>query len=129
MASMTLEEYITSYIKLRDKRDAVKLEQKKVLKQYKDALDMIAGELHKHLRTNNLQRIATDQGTAFIKTTRSATVADMSLFRAEVISNSNFDLADFRANVNAVEAYLEANKTLPSGVNFSKLEEVGVQRS
>lgn len=125
---MTFEEMITNYIALRDKKEAIETEFKKTKKKYTDAMATIAEYLQGYMRSNNLQNIASKDGTAFIKTTRSATVGDKSAFREYVIESKNFDLADFRANVEAVQDFMKENNQLPPGVNFSTAEEVGVQR-
>lgn len=126
---MTLDDLITNYLKLRDRRDHMKKVHAAVIKQYDDAMELIGAQLKAHLQTQGLQRTATTGGTAFLKTTTSATVGDKSAFRDFVIANGNYDLIDFRANKTGVEAYLEANKALPPGVNYSSFEDVGVQRS
>lgn len=128
---MTLEEMITGYIQLRDKKEAIAKQQAAVIKQYKDAMDLIGAQLKAHLQSNNLQNIATDGGTAFLKTVRSATVADKQAFREHVIANGEFDLADFRPNKEAVEDW--ANDPThggnpPPGVKLEAFLDVGVQR-
>lgn len=120
---------IDSYIKLRDKKEAIKKQQDEVLKQYSDAMEQIEDFLRGLLKRQQISSISCDAGTAFLRRKRSATVADMGSFREFIISNENFDLADFRANVEAVEGYLgEHEGQLPPGVNFSTFEAVSVQR-
>jgi hypothetical protein len=126
---MTLEEMITKYMALRDKRNAIKKSITDKVKEYDDAMEALAGMLKHHMQANNLQSIATTAGTAFFKRVTSATVADKSLFREYVIANGDFDMADFRPSKEAVEAYIEENKgNLPPGINFSVMQEVGVQK-
>jgi hypothetical protein len=120
---------ISGYIALRDKKNALKKEHIAVLKPYNEALEKIEDVLRGHLQANQLQSISGKDGTAFLKRTRSATVADASLFRGHVIANEDFDLADFRANPEAVESYVEDHKGgVPPGVNFSTSIDVFVQR-
>lgn len=129
--AMTLGKMIEGYIALRDKKKEIADQQKKVLKQYSDAMDVIENFLQAHMQQQNVQNIATDEGTAFIKVKRSATVADKSAFREYVISTANFDMADFSARVEAVEDFVNdpANKgSLPPGVNFTTYQSVGIQR-
>lgn len=126
---MTLEELITKYMALRDKRNAIKKTITDQIKEYDEAMEAIAGVLKAHLQKNNLQSIATTAGTAFFKRVTSATVADKSAFREYVIANGDFDMADFRPSKEAVEAYIEAhNGNLPPGINWSTMQEVGVQK-
>jgi hypothetical protein len=124
-----LDYYVDSYLKVRAARDAYRKEVKEKEAEYKQALDMIGDVLRGHLQGNGLQNIATSNGTAFLKTTRSATVGDMSAFREYVIASGSYELADFRANVDAVQGFMEDNGgKLPAGVNFQTFIDVGVQK-
>src|SRR5262245_63476155 len=88
-----LEKMIDSYIKLRDKKEEVQERHKSELKQYTDAMVELEGYLRGHLKSQKLNSISCDAGTAFIQRQRSATIADTAVFREFVIANSNFDLA------------------------------------
>jgi len=120
---------IDSFIKLRDKKEELIEKHKAELKQYNDAMVELEGYLRGHLKSQKLNSISCGAGTAFIQRTRSATVADTAIFREFVISNSNFDLADFRPKKDAVEGYIEEhNGEGVPGVNFSTRDIVLVQR-
>jgi hypothetical protein len=124
-----LDYYIDNYLKVRAARDAFRKQYKAKEAEYKEALDLIGGMLRNHLQSNGLQNIATPTGTAFLKTVRSATVQDTSAFREHVIQNGEYELADFRANVDAVQAYMDDHKgALPAGINFQSFIDVGVQK-
>jgi pyocin large subunit-like protein len=131
VSDMTLGKMISSYIALRDKKKAIADEQAKVLKEYTEAMAAIEEVLKQHMLADGVQNIATDEGTAFLKVSRRATVADKSAFREYVISSKNFDMADFSAKVEAVQDFVNdpANAgSLPPGVNFATYQSVGVQR-
>jgi hypothetical protein len=121
--------YIDNYLKVRAARDAYRKIVKAKEAEYKEALDLIGDVLRGHLQSNGLQNAATPAGTAFLKTVRSATVADTTAFREHVIQNGEYELADFRANVDAVQAYMDEHKgALPAGINFQSFIDVGVQK-
>lgn len=125
----TLNEMITSYIALRDKRAEIEKAQKVVIKQYDDAMESIENFLMGHLRGQKLNSTSCDAGVAFIKRKRSATVADTQVFREHVISTQNFDLADFRAKPEAVEEYAKEHEgQTPPGVNLRLYDAVQVNR-
>jgi len=125
----TLNEMITSYIALRDKRDAIKKQQAATVKQYDDAMDQIENYLKGLMQAQRVTKIGCKAGVAFISRKRSATIADKGMFREYVISNNNFDLAEFRASVEAVEDYVkEHDGQLPPGVNFHTYDAVQVNR-
>ena len=125
----TLNDMISSYIALRDKKEAIQKEQKAVIKQYEDALDAIENFLMGHFRTEKVTSTSCDAGVAFIKRKRSATIADTELFREHVISTGNFDLVDFRAKPEPVEDYAKEHEgQVPPGVNYRQYDAVQVNR-
>lgn len=126
----TFSEMIATYIKLRDKKAALKKEHEGVLKKYDTAMDEIGEHLKGVLATQKIRAISCAEGVAFIHRKRSATVADTGAFREYVIENKNFDLADFRAKVEAVEDFIkEHDGQLPPGTNFRVFETVRVNRN
>jgi hypothetical protein len=129
MEEGTLAKLIDSYIKLRDKKEAMVKAQKVEVRKLDEIMEGIEAFLRAHLKSQKVQSISCDAGTAFINRQRSATLADSPMFREFVISNRVFDLADFRPKKDAVEAYIdEHDGQLPPGVNFSTRETVLVQR-
>jgi hypothetical protein len=125
----TVSEMIGTYIKLRDKKDALKKEHSGVIKQYDDAMEKIELWLMGQLQAQQVNSMSCDAGVAFFKRVTSATVADTGMFREHVISTGNFDLADFRAKKEAVEDYINNHDgQLPPGVNFRASNEVFVNR-
>ena len=125
----TLKEMITLYIALRDKKAALEKTHKEALVPYGKTMEEIELFLKGWLAQQKVNAISCDVGVAYIARKRSATVADMGLFREHVISTKNFDLADFRAKVEAVEGYYkEHDGTLPPGTNFRVFETVRVNR-
>lgn len=129
MEEGTLAKLIDSYIKLRDKKEALVKEQKVEVRKLDEIMEGIESFLRAHLKQQKVQSISSDFGTAFINRQRSATLADSAMFREFVIANSNFDLADFRPKKDAIEAYIEEHDgRSPPGVNFNTREIVLVQR-
>jgi hypothetical protein len=129
VADPTLHEMIVTFIALRDKKAAVKKTQAAVLKQYDDAMDEIETYLKGWLDRQQVTAIGCDAGVAFVRRKRSATIADTSVFREYVIANNNFELADFRANVEAVEGFVtEHDGQLPPGINYRAFSAVSVNR-
>lgn len=124
-----LQTLIDSYVKLRDKKEALIKEQKLHVKQLQDVMDEIEGFLRGHLKQQKVTSISSEFATAFLNRQRSATLADSGMFREHVIATGNFELADFRPSKDAVETYIsEHNGHPPPGVNWSIREVVQVQR-
>ena len=130
VADASLQDMIATYIKLRDKKKEIVAQQKAVVKQYDDAMDEIGEYLKGWLAKQKVRAISCGEGVAFVHRRRSATVGDTAAFREYVIENKNFDLADFRAKVEAVEiSSKEHDGDLPPGTNFRVFETVRVNRN
>lgn len=125
----THEKMLSRYIELRDEKYKVEARHKEEIKRYNEAMGLIEAFLKAYLQQHNLQHISTGDTTAFLATSRKATMSDSGVFREFIIENGNFDLADFRPKVEAVEDYLtEHNGTPPPGVNFTTALALRVQR-
>ena len=125
----THEKILTSYIKLRDEKAKVEKRHKLELAQYTEAMMELEAYLKDYLRKQNLQHISSGDITAFLSTSRKATLQDSGVFREFIIENGNFDLADFRPKVEAVEDYVEEHEgKTPPGVNFQTAITLRVQR-
>lgn len=125
----TLSHFIDSYIKLRDKKEALEKAQKLEVKSITDVMEQIEAFLRGHIKLQKVQSISSDFGTAALHRKRSATLADSGMFREYVIANGVFELAEMRPKKDAVEAYItEHDGTPPPGVNYSTREVVQVQR-
>ena len=99
------------------------------LAQYTEAMMELEAYLKDYLRKQNLQHISSGDITAFLSTSRKATLQDSGVFREFIIENGNFDLADFRPKVEAVEDYVEEHEgKTPPGVNFQTAITLRVQR-
>ena len=123
------QEMLTKYIELRDAKEKVIERHKDELRKYADAMLMIETYITDYLKKQGLQHLSSGDVTAFLQRTRKATVADTGVFRGFVIDNGNFDLADMRPKVDAVETYVsEHNGHPPPGVNFQTAIVLRVQR-
>ena len=120
---------IEQYIKLRDKIAEIKKRQKDELKPYNETLEKLNAVLLAHLNTVNGNSVSSDAGVAYRSEKKSASLADPEAFRKFVIANQLFDLIDWKANVTAVEDYINEKELPPPGVNFSSVTVAGVRRA
>jgi hypothetical protein len=120
---------VEQFVKLRDlikqKNDAHKL----AMKPYKETLEQLNALLLAHLNNVNGNSVATDAGTVYRSEKKSASLADAQAFMDYVIKNNAWDLIDRKANVSAVEDFINANNTPPPGVNWSSTFVAGVRRA
>ena len=70
----------------------------------------------------------TASGTAFITTTDFANVADWDAVLSYIKDNEAWDMLERRVSKRAVRGYIEANKTVPSGVNYGTRIDVNVRK-
>jgi hypothetical protein len=125
----THEKVLTAYVKLRDEKAKVETRHAAELKQYTEMMKVLEGYIKAYLQTQNLQHISSGDITAFLSRSRKATLQDSGIFREFIIENGNFDLADFRPKVEAVEDYVEEHEgKTPPGVNFQTAITLRVQR-
>src|SRR5688500_14230500 len=82
---------IKQYVQLRDKIKEMDDTHKEAMKPYRALLEQLDGTLMQHLQSNNADSIATEAGTVYKSTKRSATIADGQLFWDYVVQNNAWD--------------------------------------
>ena len=127
--SFDFEKRVRQYVMLRDKIRAEDDAHKERMQPMRDALDQLNGHILGMLNATHQENAKTQFGTAYRKTTKSATIADMAAFRRHVIGTEAYDLVDWRANAKAIAAFIEETNTPPPGVNFMTHIDVGVRRA
>ena len=120
---------VQQYVRLRDKIKEADDAHKVKTGPAKAHLERLNGALLSQLHAAGAESVKTAHGTAYQTTKRSASIADGQAFRGYVIENRAWDMADWKANAPAVEAYLQEHQDLPPGVNLSSVVVVGVRRS
>jgi len=123
-----VEKRVGQYITLRDKIKDLDDQHKKSMEPYKDMLEQLGNMLLQHLQNVNAESIRSTAGTFFKTTKKTASLEDAEAFMRFVITTQSFDMLDRKANVKAIEDYLDTNKTLPPGVKFTQRVEVNVRR-
>jgi hypothetical protein len=116
------------YLELRTAKQQLEKQQEEALKPYTERMDKIEIALQKYMQDTRLNSLPTDNGTAYISVKRSASVADAAAFRGHVIETRGWDLADWRANVTAIETFVKEHGVVPPGVNWREFESVNVRR-
>ena len=127
--AVDVQKRVEQFIKLRDFVKAMEDQQKEALRPAKETLEKLKGVLLGHLNATNQERAGCQAGTVYRTVKKSASIADKSAFWTYVVTQSDFDLIDVRANPTAVEEHIKTNGAPPPGVNWSTMETVGVQRS
>lgn len=119
---------VDQFVKLRDLIKQKDEEHKKSMAPLKDTLEKLSAVLLQHLNSTNGNSVSTDFGTVYRTEKKSAPLADPQAFMDYVIARQAWDLLDRKANVTAVEAFVDEHQAPPPGVNFSSTFTVGVKR-
>lgn len=126
--TLTIEQRVEQYVTLRDmikeKNDA----HKAAMEPFNTALAGLNNLLMQHLQTLGVESAKTGAGTVYQKTRNTASIEDGDVFMKFVISSEAFELLDRKANTTAVQDYVATHGTLPPGVKFSSMVDVGVRR-
>jgi len=120
---------VDQFVKLRDLIRAKDDEHKNNMKPLKETLEQLNAVLLKHLDELGGESVKTDSGTVYRTERKNASLADAEAFMDFVVRHGAFDLLDRKANVTAVEDYINDHDAPPPGVNFTKTFVVGVRRA
>jgi hypothetical protein len=120
---------VEQFVKLRDLIKQKNDEHKKAMKPYNETLEQLNALLLVHLNSVNGNSVSTDAGTVYRTEKKSASLADAQAFMDFVIQNNSWDLIDRKANVTAVEDFINQHNMPPPGVNFTSIFVAGVRRA
>ena len=125
---LTVDTVIDTYLKLRNKKEAIESETKEKVKGIKDNMAKLEGWIKEQADKQGVKSFKTDHGTAFLTTTDFAQVADWDVVLDYIKTNDAFDMLEKRVSKTAVRGYIEKNKTVPSGVNYGTRIDVNVRK-
>ena len=125
---LTVDTVIDTYLKLRNKKEAIESETKEKVKGIKDNMAKLEGWIKEQADKQGVKSFKTDHGTAFLTTTDFAQVADWDAVLDYIKTNDAFDMLEKRVSKTAVRGYIEKNKTVPSGVNYGTRIDVNVRK-
>lgn len=126
--SVTVDEVVAAYIKLRAKKEAMEAETKAEVKKIVEKMDKFEGWLKQQADAQGVTSFKTKHGTAFLKTTDYANVENWDATLAFIRSTESFDLLNKAVSKVAVRGYIEANKAVPPGVNYGTKIEIEVRK-
>jgi len=126
--SVTVDEVVSAYIKLRLKKEQMEAEVKAETKKIVEKMDKFEAWLKEQADAQGVTSFKTKHGTAFLKTTDYANVENWDAALAFVLENNAFDLLNKAVSKVAVRGYIEANKAVPPGVNYGTKIEVEVRK-
>jgi len=128
-ANVHYDKMVANYLKLRDMIKLKDKEHKERMAPAKELLEQMNSKLLDMLNKTGQDAAKTSNGTVYRTSRGSASVVDAAAFRRFVIGGEYWGLCDIKANVTGVADFLEKEKALPPGVNYSRSYEVGVRKS
>ena len=122
------DEMVHTYILCRDwiKKEKEKFEEHIAPK--KAAMLNIEGRLQTLLDNTGQESGRCKTGTFYTTTRYSAKISDPQEFKRHVIGTENWDLLDWKANVQAARDFEKEEKTPLPGVSISAIAKIGVRR-
>ena len=126
--ALTIDKVIGTYLKLRGEKEAREAETKKKVKEIKEQLVKLEAYLKERADETGVDSFKTAKGTAFLTTTDFAQVGDWDALLEFVKERDAYDLLEKRVSKTAVRGYIEADKSVPSGVNYGTRIDVNVRK-
>ena len=128
MTEPTVGDVVETYITLRNQKEALEAETKEVLVGIKEKMLKLEAWIQAKSDETGVKSFKTDHGTAFLTTSDYASVANWDAVLAFVKENEAWDMLTRGVNKRSVRGYIDANKTVPDGVNFGTRIGVSVRR-
>jgi len=128
MAELTVDAVVETYITLRGQKEAIEADTKDRLVGIKEKMLKLEAWIQAKSDETGVKSFKTDHGTAFLTTSDYATVADWDAVMAWVKDNEAWDMLTRGVSKKSVRGYIDANKTVPDGVNFGTKIGVSVRR-
>ena len=125
---MKMEEVVGAYLKLRNKKEAIEGAVKEEVKAIKEKMVKLEAYIKKEADKQGVTSFKTLNGTAFVTTTDFAQVADWDSVLGFIKKNEAWDMVEKRVSKNAVRGYIDANKSVPDGVNFGTRIDINVRK-
>jgi len=126
--SVTVDKVVKKYLDLRAKKAEVEAELKAKTKEINDTLSKLEAWIKVKADEDGVTSFKTKYGTAFLTTTDYAQVADWDATLAWIKDNEAYDMLEKRVSKAAVRGYIEANNSVPPGVNYGTKLGVSVRK-
>lgn len=127
--SLTIDQLVDYYIRLRDKRDALKKKHAEELRPITTAMSEVEVRVLDYLQKQGAESTRTSHGTCYRSTRTSYSLSDAASFRDWCEAEGRFDLMESRVSKSALEDFMQDGGTLPPGVKVSSEVVVGFRRS
>jgi uncharacterized protein YydD (DUF2326 family) len=125
---MKVDDVIAAYMRLRDKKESMEAAVKEQTKELKEKMEKLEAWIKEQADVQGVTSFKTKHGTAFLTTTDYANVADWDAVLNYIRENDAYDMLEKRVSKVAVRGYIDANKSVPAGVNYGTKLEVNIRK-
>lgn len=129
MPSMTPNDMIDAYVKLRDKKQDIEKRHKAELAPLNEMMGSLEAYLLENMRVAGLSSLRGTAGTAYKTLKTSARVVDWPLTLDFILKNQMYDLLEHRVSKLVVQSIMEETKQAVPGVETSQEDSVNVRRA
>lgn len=126
--SVTVDKVVAKYIGYRNEKESLESDTKAKVKIIKENMAKLEAWLKEKADKDGVDSFKTSSGTAFLTTTDFARVEDWDATLGFIKDNDAYDLLEKRVSKTAVRGYIEANKAVPSGINYGTRIDVNVRK-
>ncbi len=126
--SVTVDDVVAAYLKLRNKKEAIEAETKDQVKVLKEKMEQFEAWIKEQADAQGVTSFKTKHGTAFLTTTDYANVGDWDAVLGFIRENEAYDMLEKRISKVAVRGYIDATKAVPPGVNYGTKLEVNIRK-
>lgn len=126
--SITVDDVVAAYLKLRNKKEALEAETKDQVKTLKEKMEQFEAWIKEQADAQGVTSFKTKHGTAFLTTTDYANVGDWDAVLGFIRENEAYDMLEKRISKVAVRGYIDATKAVPPGVNYGTKLEVNIRK-
>lgn len=126
--TMKVDDVIAAYMRLRDKKESMEAAVKEQTKELKEKMEKLEAWIKEQADVQGVTSFKTKHGTAFLTTTDYANVADWDAVLNYIRENDAYDMLEKRVSKVAVRGYIDANKSVPAGVNYGTKLEVNIRK-
>jgi hypothetical protein len=124
----TFEQLVDYYVQCRDKLKEIDGRYDNEKRPVQQLMEQLENAFMAHMQSNGLTSFKTNNGTAYLSTRTTASVADWETFFKYAMETNQLGLLTHGANAKAVEEFIEANKAQPPGLNVSRVTRCNVRR-
>jgi len=128
VTQIPIDSVVAAYMKLRQKKDALKVEYEAKADVVKAKMQKIEAYIKELADQQGVTSFKTHHGTAFLTSVDYANVAEWDVTLKFIQDHNAWDMLEKRVSKRAVRGYIDANKEVPPGVNYGTRIEVNVRK-